>query len=521
MVRIAVPASAVELPLPISDIQRNEPIDFASEILPILQRNCLACHHEKEAEGGLVLETLASIRKGGDSGEGVVAKDLESSQIFIRASGIEEPLMPPEDNKVVVQPLSPEELGLLKLWIQQGASGSDATPSESIRWQRIPESIRTVYAMDVTPDGTLAVIGRANRIVLVDLLSGAEVGSLIDPSLPVGEVADFDLIQSIAASPNGQRIATGGYRTVRIWQKMTASVDPSATPLSLAIGRIAIKADGSTTAINAIGDIEVWDLANDLRLQTLSGHRDRIIGLEWSGATDRLSSADEAGRLVLWDSSTAKQLAEFDAAATLVQIAASRNGRYAASIDAAGKVLVVGISDEGSAMNRIDDVAGDISDATAIALAGTDAPMLAVTTGTMARLFSLDSKQLLREVDHGAVVDAIAITHDQTRLVTGGRDGKTRLWNLADGKSILTMEGDSQSHIMLAKATRDTARQTASVQRLKKQAEELEKLLAAENELLKKATEERDKTNTSVEAEEKKRLDAPRSSRLPKRISPK
>ena len=100
MVCIAVPASAVELPLPINDIQRNEPIDFASEILPILQRNCLACHHEKEAEGGLVLETLASIRKGGDSGEGVVAKDLESSQIFIRASGIEEPLMPPEDNKV-------------------------------------------------------------------------------------------------------------------------------------------------------------------------------------------------------------------------------------------------------------------------------------------------------------------------------------------------------------------------------------------------------------------------------------
>ena len=36
MVCIAVPASAVELPLPISDIQRNEPIDFASEILPIL-----------------------------------------------------------------------------------------------------------------------------------------------------------------------------------------------------------------------------------------------------------------------------------------------------------------------------------------------------------------------------------------------------------------------------------------------------------------------------------------------------
>ena len=261
----------------------------------------------------------------------------------------------------------------------------------------------------VTPDGTLAVIGRANRIVLVDLASGAEVGRLIDPSLPVGEVADFDLIQSIAASPNGQRIATGGYRTVRIWKKVTESVDPSTTPLSLAIGRTAIKPDGSTAAmVNAIGDIEVWDLANNSRLQTLTGHRDRIIGLEWSGAANRLLSADESGRWILWDTSTAKQLSEFDAAATLVQIAASQNGRFAAAIDAAGKVFVVEISEDGSAINRIDDVAGDVGDARAIALTGTDASDARVATGTSVKLYSLDSKQLLREVDHGAVVDAIA-----------------------------------------------------------------------------------------------------------------
>ena len=49
---------AQELPLRVEIPNRTEPVDYASEIAPILKKNCLACHHEKEAEGGLNLETL-------------------------------------------------------------------------------------------------------------------------------------------------------------------------------------------------------------------------------------------------------------------------------------------------------------------------------------------------------------------------------------------------------------------------------------------------------------------------------
>lgn len=97
----AVTTAAADLPLPVADVQRTDPVDFGKEIVPILKRNCLACHHQKEAEGGLVLETIDTILKGGDSGHGVVAKDISASLLFSRASGAEEPLMPPEDNEVV------------------------------------------------------------------------------------------------------------------------------------------------------------------------------------------------------------------------------------------------------------------------------------------------------------------------------------------------------------------------------------------------------------------------------------
>ncbi len=77
-------AAAQELPLPVATIERSEPVDFAKEIYPILKRNCLACHHERDAEGGLILETISQITKGGDSGPGVVAKDVAASLVFSR-----------------------------------------------------------------------------------------------------------------------------------------------------------------------------------------------------------------------------------------------------------------------------------------------------------------------------------------------------------------------------------------------------------------------------------------------------
>lgn len=60
-------ASAAPVPGPpitIEQPQRSEPVIFEQEILPILQKNCLACHSASERQGGLILETPAGILKG-------------------------------------------------------------------------------------------------------------------------------------------------------------------------------------------------------------------------------------------------------------------------------------------------------------------------------------------------------------------------------------------------------------------------------------------------------------------------
>ncbi len=506
---IFLPAFAQDLPLTVADLQRSDPVDFATEIAPILKRNCLACHHEKEAEGGLVLESAESIHAGGDGGSGVNIEEPMASLLLTRATGAEEPLMPPDDNAVGANPLTPDELGLLKLWIEQGAKGS-AVMSESIEWQEIPESVRTSLALTVAPDSRFAAVARGNRVIVVDLATYQPTGYLVDPTVLGGNAAHVDLVQSIAISPDAERIATGGFRTVKLWRKESLPVDDVTKPLASSGGLIAVKSDESAAAIvNAIGDIELWDLAQSQRTHTLRGHADRISGLAWAASADRLVSCDSAGRIMVWQASSGEKTGELDAGAAIVDLAVSEDGQQLAAIDVTGKLVRMQVDAEGTTIEPVKEIPEGVSQATSIAFASKPNPVLLVADQSAGVLvMSLADNQIVRKIDHGSVVDSLAVSADQTRLITGGRDGKTRVWDLNSGEPGLTLEGDPQGRLQLAYARRVAQRQKSAVERLNGVTAELEKRLTNEKEVLTKATEEHQKASTALDENEKKRVEA-------------
>ena len=498
--------------IPISDIQRETPVDFATEIFPILKQNCLACHHAKEAEGGLNLESHESLMKGGDSGAGVDAKNVAESQVLARASGTEGDIMPPEDNGVGAKPLTPEQLGLIQLWIQQGAKKGKASTAESIQWQPIPESFRAIYAIDVSEDGQFIAAGHANRAVIYDLATATETARLVDPSIESISgpgVADVDLIQSIAFSPDGNRIATGGFRSVRIWQKTVAHRDE--TPLASAAGNAAINADGSRVAIvNAIGDIEVWDTANK-RIHTLSGHADRITGLVWAG--DRIVSCDNEGRVIVWNAVDGGQLANKETHHLLTDLATNEDASAVAAVDAQGKLHAWRLSINKA--GRMVFSAGNVntrkavSGAKAITFASKPTPQWIIATESSGALaFSIADDKQIRKFDHGSAVSAVAVNPEHSQLATAGIDGKIKLWQTADGKAIRTLQGSPKLNRYLAIAQRDAKRQADAVKRLTALTAVLEGAVKKEDEAVKKIVEARDKATKDLETKEKARVDA-------------
>ncbi len=211
----SLPAADALQPIAIADVKRNAPVHFEKEILPILAKNCLACHNGTKAENGLVLETPQTILKGGDDGPAVVPNKSGESLLLKSAAHLAEPAMPPADNNVGAKALSTADLGLIKLWIDQGATGEVTGSAGPVKWQPLPPGINPIYAVATAPDGQFGACGRANQIFIYHLPSGRLVTRLTDPELLKGGlyqnqgVAHLDMVQSLAFSPDGKQLASG------------------------------------------------------------------------------------------------------------------------------------------------------------------------------------------------------------------------------------------------------------------------------------------------------------------------
>ncbi len=502
--------SAWEPPLQVAQLERDTPVDYTTEILPLLKQNCLACHHAKEAEGGLVLETLDTIVKGGDSGTALVAGKSAESLLFTRAVGGDDPLMPPEDNGVGAKSLSPEQLGLLKLWIDQGAKAGKVSTVESIQWQPIPESIRTVYSLQVSPDGNFAVVGRGNRVIVVNTATHEVSGPLVDPSLKVGEVTDVDLIQSVAVSPQADLIATGGFRTVRIWRRSTQKAAMDGTPFDNAVGLLAVHPSQELAAlVNAIGDIEIWNLQDNQLKSTLRGNAERVVDMIWSDSKDSLLSVDEMGHVTSWDVTASKKKFEHDAGGPIKEIAWAPDGTQIVWINAEGKPQLLRVLADAAGLEVQQESVGGVTEATAIALLTKPALAVAVASGNgTVSLVNVSDNKVTRKVEHGAPVTGIELSGDQTKLITGGTDGVIQIWNQSDGKSLFKVRESRGDSLRIASAQRDSERQKGALTRLNAQTEALKKSLEKEDAALKKVTEEHQKAVTALAEGEKKRVEA-------------
>ena len=113
-------AQDAKLP-PASDKQG---VTYATDIKPIFDANCVKCHSGEKPKAHLKLDTLAGILKGNKWGPAVKAGDAAHS-ILVKAIAHQtkdaDGWMPPMPNKAGAKTLTPEQIGLVEAWINQGA----------------------------------------------------------------------------------------------------------------------------------------------------------------------------------------------------------------------------------------------------------------------------------------------------------------------------------------------------------------------------------------------------------------
>ena len=148
-VAAVVPAFAADK-APKVDVSKIPPpvartVDFEKEVYPILKEACIDCHGPKKAKGKYRCDTREATFKNTDFGPTiVVGKSAESSLIHMVCNLVEEMMMPPpSDKKGESEPLTNEQIGILRAWIDQGAVWPEGPIKEYVK--------PVTFAADILP----------------------------------------------------------------------------------------------------------------------------------------------------------------------------------------------------------------------------------------------------------------------------------------------------------------------------------------------------------------------------------
>ena len=523
--------------IPVGRIKHPAPVDFEREILPILKNNCLACHNKTTAKARLILETPQAMLQGGDSGPAIVPKRGHASLLLKAASHqLEDTVMPPSENKVLASDLSPEELGLIKLWIDQGAKGSTSI-ARPIEWQPLPQGLNPIYAVAITPDGQFAACARANRIFIYHLPSQQLVGRLTDPHLVNSGlynktgVAHRAIVDALAFSPDANLLASGSYREVKLWLRPKEAIEfklASIAALALALGP-----DGKRLATGGDdGRVKLWDLTKGKLVKSLPAHKGGIHCLKFSPDGSKLCSASTDKTLHVCEVPGGNLIAQTQLDTGINAVAWLADDQIAS----AGADKLIHLWHFNAAkreLTPVKELKGHDQTVTALdVVPSARGQLISGSSDGSVRLWDVETGKVIREMKHGGPVTAIAVRGDARRFASAGADKIAKLWDASDGRQIAELKGDRYTRefaddreraLLFAKAEVDfhkaalksaETNQTAQLQRVKKAAETCgaaEKTLEEKQRGFLEATEARaaaEKAAEDLKAELKEAADA-------------
>src|SRR5437762_11601580 len=128
---VAFSASAAEVDLTRVPPPADKKIDFAQDIKPILERSCLKCHGPEKPKSKFRLDNRDAALKGGENQPNdIIPGQSGKSPLIHYVAGLDADMQMPPAGKG--EPLTKEQIGLLRAWIDQGVPWEAKPPPPRI-----------------------------------------------------------------------------------------------------------------------------------------------------------------------------------------------------------------------------------------------------------------------------------------------------------------------------------------------------------------------------------------------------
>ncbi len=429
-------------PIKVVDLKRTTAISYEKEIEPILVNKCFYCHSGSLKEGRLDLGTYEALLKGGKSGAPiVVGKPAES--LLVKLSGkTQKPLMPPKSE----EGLTPEELALIKLWIEQGAKppvGMRERPKVIV--SAPPANVQPVRGIAVSPDKMLIVASRGNQIHLYNAVTGAYERSLSDPELknsdgkPV-KAAHLSLVESLAYSPDGKYLASGAFQEVILWDIKTGKLLHRVPGFAERVVALAFSNDSKLLgtgggAPTEDGEIKVIDVANGKVTLDIKkdGHSDTVFGVCFS-PDDKMLATCAADKFVkVFEMPSGKFLKAFEGHTHhVMDVGWQADGKMLASCGA-DNVIKIWNFEKGEQERTIN---GHTKQITRLKFYGKATNFLTCSADQTVRAWSTNGGTVRNFPNGNDFYYAIGVSPDGAIVAAGGEEGVVRLYNGTNGQLI-------------------------------------------------------------------------------------
>ena len=369
-------------------------ITYDDHIFPIFESKCLNCHNPDKKKGDLDLSTYTGTMAGSSGGKIALSGDGGSSKLFTVAVHTEEPVMPPEGDKI-----AKKDAELIRTWIDGGLlenKGSKAKkrPKPAFTLGSIPTGKRpegpppmpqdlllepvvtptrsTVVAdMDASPWAPLIAITGQRQILLYHsdtfeligvlpfpkgnpetisfhpsgkyLIAGGGIGGKSGTTvtwditngremMTMGNEFDSVLAADLRADLGG--IALGGpSRLIKLWDTQEGEQIKSIKKHTDWVTALAYSPDGVLLATGGRGSgVQIWEAASGNEFHSLRGHQKAIVDIKWRADSNLVATASEDGTIRFWDMNQGKEVKKGTASGGgILALDYARNGKLISS----------------------------------------------------------------------------------------------------------------------------------------------------------------------------------------------
>ncbi len=429
---------------------------FNTDVAPILEKNCLACHSSASKMGGLVMESYGALMKGGAHGAVIVAGKADDSRMIKMLEGQVQPRMPFNSD-----PLPAADIATLKAWIDSGALGpAPGEAAKALAPLAIPEIapqvavVSPVASIKFSPDGKLLAVGGYQEVRLMDPASGKLLATLSGHA---------DYVRSLAFSPDGKMLAAAGGPPqrggeIKIWDVQSHQLLKTLVGHKDCIYSVAWSNDGKLLASGSYDKmVKLWDVATGNEVKNLQDHIDAVFAVAFSPDGKHLASGSQDRSVKIWDIATGQRLYTLgDASDGLTSIAYSPSGKQIAAAGYDKTIYVWQVGDtEGHLLRSL------IADEDSIlAIAWSPDGKMIITSSSDGSIRFRDAATLdpLGVIAHQPDwVEALSLSPDGMRLAAGRFNGTVSLYDVKSFKQVLGPWVAFEPHGPAEKAPEQTA----------------------------------------------------------------